>query len=162
MSFLGLGARRGYLRLALPCRRITLSEHWKMLYESFKVLPRGLPQATHASAWRKWEKWVPKLIRMIGFRQNFEIFPEAPGWPGWVFYDVFWCSGPLGTFLEWFWMNSGNFIFSWFFLKFWPQILNEGRSFHPARMNRFGHWWCYSKLKYYILDRKKIRSQTFS
>ena len=96
-----------------------------MLYESFKYCPRGPPQATHASAWRKWEKWVPKLIRMIGFRQNFEIFPEAPGWPGWVFYDVFWCSGPLGTFLEWSWMNSGNFNFSWFSSKFWPQNVDQ-------------------------------------
>ena len=92
-----------------------------MLYESFNITLEARRKATHASAWRKWEKWVPKLIRMIGFRQNFEVFPEAPGWPEWVFYDVFWCPGPLGTFLEWSWMNSGNFICSWFFSKFWAQ-----------------------------------------
>ena len=49
-----------------------------MLYESFKYCPRGPPQATHASAWRKWRKWVPKLIRMMGFRLNFWNFPGSP------------------------------------------------------------------------------------
>ena len=106
------------LRLAPPCRRITLLEHRNMLYESFKYYPRGPPQATHASAWEKWEKWVPKVIRMIGFPQNFEIFPEAPGWLVWVFYDVFWCPEALGSFLEWFWIDLGSLIFSWFFSKF--------------------------------------------
>ena len=111
---------------SLKSTGICSTSHWK-------YCPRGPPQATHASAWRKWEKWVPKLIRMIGFRQNFDFFPEAPGWPGWVFYDVFWCSGALGTFLEWSWMNSGNFIFSWFFSKFWPQNVDFVCSRSQAR-----------------------------
>ena len=45
-----LGAWEQNLRLVPGCRRITLTEHWKMLYESFKYYPRGPPQATHASA----------------------------------------------------------------------------------------------------------------
>ena len=112
-----------------------------------KYYPRGPPQATHASAWRKWEKWVPKLIRMIGFRRNFEFFPEASGELVWVFYDVFWCPGALGTFLEWFWIDLGSLIFSWFFLKILSHKSNVGRSVHPPKKNRFEHWWCQSKLK---------------
>ena len=47
---MSLGAWEQNLRLVPGCRCITLTEHWKMLHESFKYYSRGLPQATHASA----------------------------------------------------------------------------------------------------------------
>ena len=36
--------------------------------------------------------------------------------------DVFWCSGDPGTIPDWFWIDLGNFIFSWIFSFFWPKF----------------------------------------
>ena len=86
--------------------------------EADKVTLEASRRATHASAWRKCEKWVPKLLQMIGFCRNFEFFPKGPESLKIMFHDVFWCSGALGTFLEWFWVIFRSLIFSWYFCHF--------------------------------------------
>ena len=55
---------------------------------------------------------------MIGFRRNFENFPEAPRSLKIMFWHVFWCPGGTGTSPKWFWIDLGSFIFSSFFKEF--------------------------------------------
>ena len=60
----------------------------------------------------------PKSRQNDKFQVEFSKFFRKPqGGFVWMFYDVFWCPGALGTFLEWSWMNSGNFIFLMTFLR---------------------------------------------
>ena len=90
----------------------------------------------------------------------FEIFPEAPEWLVWLFYHVFWCSGALGTVLEWFWIDLGPLIF-YDFLKNFCQNSNVGISQNLSKMNRSEHWWCQSKLKYIKNCKKLCRAKVF-
>ena len=40
----------------------------------------------------------------------------------WIQTDVFSCPGDPGTIPDWFWIDLGNFIFSWKFSFFWPKF----------------------------------------
>ena len=51
----------------------------------------------------------------MGFGMIFWIFSGGSGWSKSIVFDVFWCSWGPWTILEWFWMDSGSFIFSSFF-----------------------------------------------
>ena len=136
-----LGAWEHMLRLVPGWPRITLTEHKKMLYESFKYIPRDPPQGNTCVSMAKMRKMSPKACQNDKFFSKFWSFSERSriSWN-----DVSWC-----FLMSW---SSGNLLgmildrfgiihfFMNFLKKFWVQILNEGRSFHPARMNRFGHW----------------------
>ena len=126
-----------------------------MLYESFSMLPLGPPQATHASAWRKWEKWVPKVIRMIGFLQNFEFFRKVPDHLKLCFmmcFDALKLWEASWNESEWFPETS---FFSWFFSKIWPRNVDFEWACARARSMICQIWVCGSiehVLKYFWLN----------
>ena len=113
---------RGNYSLSLSALRVILKTARDSCFQQKKsprVPPQGQYMRQHGKIWKNTSK---KSFRTMFSDEFFRFFPEAPR-PSqgkiWRFLKVFRCPEAPGTIPEWSWMNLGNIIFSWKFLKKW-------------------------------------------
>ena len=87
-----LGAWEHMLRLVPGWPRITLTEHKKMLYESFKYIPRDPPQGNTCVSMAKMRKMSPKACQNEKFffkiLKFFRKVQDQLKWCFMMFFDV--------------------------------------------------------------------------
>ena len=125
----------------------SIEQTGNMLYESLVTKRKALesPRRDNTCAsMGKFEKIGPKSRSERCFLMIFSDFFRKPQGPSqgkiWRFLKVFWCPGPWGMLPEWFWIDSGNFIFSWKFSKKWARIFDLCPSLSACSFHRFEVW----------------------
>ena len=128
-----------------------------MLYDSFKVSPRGPAAGNTCASMRNLrilDPQTPSNWSLLG--SIFENFPEASRWMFCHPFDVFWYPEGPGTFPEWSWTDLGTIIFWPKFLKNLTPYVDLGSCFHRPRIHRIGMSDLKSTSKKLIAHWKKI------
>ena len=103
-----------------------------------RVPPQGYHMRQHGKIWKNRSKKSFRTMFSDDFLKIFQC--RSGGFQNHLCEDFscfFGCPKALGSFLGWSWIDPGNFIFSWKFLKKMTQVKNFGLCFNQPGINRF-------------------------